>query len=360
MKRNLPLLCLLLTALAAAQTFGSTAATLDEQEFEFDAPPATIVTVRDFSITEEANITAQLVHDLGDDFAVDLAFSDDGTSFTTVATGVNDTAISPEFTVNGTAKFRATIHVLGAAGLEEDTTDQFEFVLVLNTTANQGGNGGTQNPSTAHGVSVYWYNATRDSDADGLPDDWETENFGDLTAEGGGDADSDGFTNSQEYEAGSDPNNPSSQPETELFGGGGGSVTDRDGVHWLITLAICLLIVALVAWLAGDMFELQAAGVTLVATAALVISTIVVFFLDVFVLDGANWEWYSKIKLNWEETGILTIVFIVAMIAATIGFLNTDDDEEHHVAIWTFVGTTLVMGGLYAWFYFKDVNTGLF
>ncbi|NQU38769.1 MAG: hypothetical protein HQ523_02335 [Lentisphaerae bacterium] len=43
-------------------------------------------------------------------------------------------------------------------------------------------------------------------DTDSLPEDWEIEHFGDMSAEDGGDADSDGLSNLQEYQAGTDPN----------------------------------------------------------------------------------------------------------------------------------------------------------
>lgn len=44
-----------------------------------------------------------------------------------------------------------------------------------------------------------------DSDSDELPDDWEQFWFGSLSQTGGGDYDSDGFTNLEEYLAGTDP-----------------------------------------------------------------------------------------------------------------------------------------------------------
>ncbi|MFQ6106207.1 MAG: FG-GAP-like repeat-containing protein [Thermoplasmata archaeon] len=45
-----------------------------------------------------------------------------------------------------------------------------------------------------------------DTDHDGLPDDWERDNFGDLSTGPDDDVDSDGLGNSQEYLLGTDPN----------------------------------------------------------------------------------------------------------------------------------------------------------
>lgn len=47
-----------------------------------------------------------------------------------------------------------------------------------------------------------------DSDSDGLPDDWETQHFGNLNQGPGDDPDNDQLTNLEEYQNGTDPNNP--------------------------------------------------------------------------------------------------------------------------------------------------------
>jgi len=47
-----------------------------------------------------------------------------------------------------------------------------------------------------------------DSDDDGLPDDWEIDNFGNLDQDGTSDLDGDGLGNLDEFNAGTDPNNP--------------------------------------------------------------------------------------------------------------------------------------------------------
>jgi hypothetical protein len=55
-----------------------------------------------------------------------------------------------------------------------------------------------------------------DSDEDGLDDNWETENFGNLTPEPDDDMDGDGIPNSQEQQDGTDPNEPDEDPENPL------------------------------------------------------------------------------------------------------------------------------------------------
>lgn len=67
-----------------------------------------------------------------------------------------------------------------------------------------------------------------DTDSDGLSDAWEVANFGNITSQdGSGDADSDTFTNAQEYAAGTNPNNAAFTPND----------TDGDGLQdaWEIT-----------------------------------------------------------------------------------------------------------------------------
>ena len=49
------------------------------------------------------------------------------------------------------------------------------------------------------------YTPSADSDGDGLPDSWEIQHFGNLAQGAGGDFDSDGLTNMEEYTNGTDP-----------------------------------------------------------------------------------------------------------------------------------------------------------
>jgi hypothetical protein len=61
-----------------------------------------------------------------------------------------------------------------------------------------------------NGLTLEEVQAAVDSDADGLPDAWETENFGNLNQTASGDPDNDGLTNAQEFTNGTDPNNADS------------------------------------------------------------------------------------------------------------------------------------------------------
>jgi hypothetical protein len=52
-----------------------------------------------------------------------------------------------------------------------------------------------------------------DSDGDGMSDAWEQQHFGSLNAQPGADADQDGVSNLKEYQAGTNPTDPSSRFE---------------------------------------------------------------------------------------------------------------------------------------------------
>ncbi len=60
-----------------------------------------------------------------------------------------------------------------------------------------------------------------DTDGDGLPDSWETEQFGSLNATASADPDGDGTTNMMEYLAGTNPLSAASvfRPATHTSGG---------------------------------------------------------------------------------------------------------------------------------------------
>lgn len=60
-----------------------------------------------------------------------------------------------------------------------------------------------------------------DNDADGMADEWELQQFGTMgAADGSGDADGDGFTDAQEFNAGTGPRDAASRLELTAFNGG--------------------------------------------------------------------------------------------------------------------------------------------
>jgi hypothetical protein len=61
-----------------------------------------------------------------------------------------------------------------------------------------------------HASDVIAYSVSRDSDGDGMDDQWELDNFGTLSRNGTGDFDGDGASDLFEFQAGTDPKNPAS------------------------------------------------------------------------------------------------------------------------------------------------------
>jgi PKD repeat protein len=58
-----------------------------------------------------------------------------------------------------------------------------------------------------------------DADSDGMSDTWETAKFGDLSRDGTGDADTDGYTDVEEFLNGTDPGGGGPQPPVAEFSG---------------------------------------------------------------------------------------------------------------------------------------------
>ena len=68
------------------------------------------------------------------------------------------------------------------------------------------------------GTTQGLFSIDTDSDSDGMYDDWEIINFGDLSHDGTGDTESDGLTDLQEYQNNTDPNNSDSDEDGMLDG----------------------------------------------------------------------------------------------------------------------------------------------
>ena len=67
----------------------------------------------------------------------------------------------------------------------------------------------------------------RDSDHNGLPDDWELAYFGHIGVDPNADPDGDGMSNLNEYIAGTDPTNALSVLKVQLLDGGAGGARVR-------------------------------------------------------------------------------------------------------------------------------------
>ncbi len=82
-----------------------------------------------------------------------------------------------------------------------------------------------------------------DDDNDGIPDQWEDQNGLNSTdaSDAGGDMDDDGFTNLEEYEAGTDPLDPASHPEEDE-----GGKDEDSGIPKLVLYFVPVVIVAVI------------------------------------------------------------------------------------------------------------------
>jgi hypothetical protein len=146
----------------------------------------------------------------------EFAFSVDGQNLRIVAWSGNAT-----FGGSGTA-VQITL-LLGAEllGLKELAfAGSNPDPLVNSQHAVSNADGSESLPHTFSNASFLVYSTSSDHDGDTMPDQWEVENELDpLTDNAGADADEDGYTDLEEYEAGSDPRNPGSTPG-RIFGDG--------------------------------------------------------------------------------------------------------------------------------------------
>jgi hypothetical protein len=79
-----------------------------------------------------------------------------------------------------------------------------------------------------------------DTDEDGLSDIWEIENFGNLDQGPGDDPDGDEYTNQQEHDAGTDPNDPQDYPQN------GGESAPLNLMWIVLPIIIIIVVVAVV------------------------------------------------------------------------------------------------------------------
>ncbi|MCI0636593.1 MAG: hypothetical protein L0206_22135, partial [Actinobacteria bacterium] len=156
-------------------------------------------------------------------------------TFTITRTGSTTSSLLVNLTVGGTAAAGSdystiTSPVTIAAGsatktvtvtpVDDGTVESVETV-VLTVAAGSGYNVGS--PSSATVAIADNDNPVADADGDGLPDTWESTHFGNTTSQNGtGDPDSDGATNLEEFQAGTDPMDPASTPSSPSSSSGGG------------------------------------------------------------------------------------------------------------------------------------------
>jgi hypothetical protein len=87
-------------------------------------------------------------------------------------------------------------------------------------------------------------NSDPDDDNDGMPDDWESQyELNPFVADAEGDLDKDGYTNAEEYEAGTNPTDPKSHPVIEKAER---KKVDYTGVYIAVVVIIIVLIVAFI------------------------------------------------------------------------------------------------------------------
>jgi len=110
-----------------------------------------------------------------------------------------------------------------------------------------GASGGTHKTAILESFTAVSFGAvTADSDADGLDDDWEIANFGNIAAQTGtGDADGDGTNNRTEYLLGLNPNNGGERfiaTESNVVPGTGVTLTwpAQDGLTFTVSRSVNL------------------------------------------------------------------------------------------------------------------------
>ncbi|WP_159435084.1 cadherin domain-containing protein, partial [Rubritalea squalenifaciens] len=134
-----------------------------------------------------------------------------GATVSTVSSSDPDTGDSATYTITagntgGAFVINSTSGAITTAtGLDYETTALYSLTVQVTD-----GGGLTDTATVTVNVTDV---ANDDSDADGLTDEWEVSNFGSVAAQdGSGDADSDGYTNAEEFAAGTDPSDPLSAP----------------------------------------------------------------------------------------------------------------------------------------------------
>lgn len=278
-----------------------------------DANTTSVVSTRAFTVNREALVHAEPIT-VPENYSVALEFSRDGTNYTAVAA-------NEDYVVQDNGTLRATVSF--PANRSEGTVD---VALELRINAEHDAGLNQSNPVQDHVVRVYFH-SDADSDADHLADAWEMEHFGDLSRDGSGDADGDGYTDAQEYEAGTDPNNDASHPQ-ETVVNGGGNLDDRD-VGALVTGAIVFAVILAVGIiLLPTRKEKVFAGVVVPVALALLIAFAVLAFFDYVVLDHSGFAFWAYLGAGWQAWTAFGVGAAMILVLASAWFLKLNEKTE--------------------------------
>jgi hypothetical protein len=318
---------------------------------QFNGTAGSIVSERNYTVNATTSVYYALVVNEGHrylngtGYVVDFehcSYAATIKTCTPLASGVNHTNPSPERPVlaNITYAMRATLKYPGGDKGIGDVPVLFH--LVLNQSSPGAGSGGTGLPTLAHHVTLRFYDSFTDTDADFLPDAWERKWFGDLGQGAGDDPDGDGFTNLEEFEAGSDPTDKNSTPAQKL--GGGGRVTDRVVGNMVAGLLLWSVIIFLVVLFVQDRLRERALFTILTLVgAALLVAFVLLFLLDVVVLDGQGWAWWTFLDASWQVWSVAAVGGSVILTGSAAAFIKLKQAAEYPASI-AVAGAVAVFG----------------
>lgn len=351
MNRKLPLvaatLCLLILlapiASATAPAFGNTYASETPATVSVgfqDSTTLEVVTTRHFNVTADVNVTASLAAAAPTGYLVSFYFASGNSTFTKVLDHTNKTTESSNYKAKA-GMMNALKAIVEIPQTHAKGIVTFDFVVMLNSTDAPAGNGGSLHPSFNHELQVIFYDPTTDTDADGLPDTWETHYFASLRWGRNDDPDGDGFTNAEElascttpanpssdsYAGCTDPNDASSHPRQNVLGGAGGGIVqlsdDQVGIlaggFWLGAL----LAVGLVAAIYSNKKEVRAEHDVFLWGGAILL-VLLVLFLFGFLTPMHTFAAWEQVNVPWQLWTIFALVsgFVLLAGAAVMIHVN--------------------------------------
>ena len=224
-----------------------------------DAPfdPTIDIIAENKSLTEGYNLTL-----IGNASDVDLPYGD-VLNYKWSSNLTGELGESQEINISPQAGFhKITLNVTDSAGAwvvksknieilprTEDENDTNGDTNDTNGKNNDTGNG--NQTSNGEGNETNGDTNKTDTDNDNLPDDWEVDNFSNLTQNRTDDPDKDGYDNYQEWENETDPNDPNDYPGKtsdgpEEPGENGNGEDDGDSNFWSDSWWILLLILLII------------------------------------------------------------------------------------------------------------------